>query len=48
MRFGVVQGELGGSQLEQLAVGTELREALPSLGTPGEDQQRPSRHVEEQ
>ena len=48
VRFGVAQGKRGGPQLEQLAVGSELREAQPSLSTPGEDQLRPSRHVEEQ
>ena len=48
VRFGVVQGKLGGPELEQLAVGTKLREAQPGLGTPGEHQLRASRHVEEQ
>ena len=37
-----------GPELEQLAVGTELRDALPDLGTPGKDQLRTWRHVEEQ
>ena len=48
VRFGVVQGKRGGPELQQLAVGTKLREAQPGLGAPGEHQLRASRHVEEQ
>ena len=48
VRLGVVQGQLGGPELEQLPVGTKLREAQPSLGAPAEHQLRASRHVEEQ
>ena len=48
MRFGVVQGKRGWTQLEQLAGGTKLGEAQPGLSTPGEHQLRASRHVEEQ
>ena len=48
MRFGVVQGERGRSDLEQLAGDTKPGQADPGLGTPGEHQLRALRHVEEQ
>ena len=48
MRLGIVQGERGGPQLEQLAVGTELREPEPNLRAPGEHKLRAGRHVGKQ
>ena len=48
MRFGVVQGERGRSELEQLAGDTKPGQAQPGLGPPGEHELRALRHVEEQ
>ena len=43
----IVQGERGAPELEQLAVGTQLREPQPSLGAAGEHELRALRYLAE-